>query len=279
MELTTSIGALIGGVMGLGVFVVLAGATGRGVVRSRSSRFSANSLRGVALGVGTAVVVWLVSGWPTLAVALGVLVALTPGVGRRAIRPRDEQELVEAIATWTEQVRDTLSAASGLEQAIGASVVHAPRVLRAPLERLAAHAAYGSLGDGLRRFADEVDHPTADFVVAALSTAHEHQARELGQLLSHVAECARSESRMRSRVWVGRARTRSAVRIVAGVVVTFVVGLVLFNRAYLEPYSNAGGQAVLAVVLATFGLGLSLMHRMSQIEVPERFVRRRAVTR
>lgn len=279
MTRAASLGALIGGVIGLGVFVAAAGVSGRAVVAGRSFRPSSTVLRAVALGTVVVTITWLVTGWPTLAVALALGVAATPGIGRPAIRPRDEQELVEAIATWTEQVRDTLSAASGLEQAIGASVAHAPRVLRQPLERLAAHAAYGSLSDGLRRFADEVDNPTADFVVAALSTANDHQARDLGQLLSHVADCARAESRMRSRVWVGRARTRSAVRIVGGVVVTFVLGLAVFNREYLEPYSSASGQVVLAAVLAAFGLGLVLMHQMSRIEVPERFVRRRVSPR
>jgi Flp pilus assembly protein TadB len=131
------------------------------------------------------------------------------------------------------------------------------------------------LQDGLRRFAEEVDHPTADFVVAALVTATQHQARDLGVLLGHVAQCARDESRMRSRVWVGRARTRSAVRIITGVVSAFVGGLFIFNRAYLDPYTSIQGQLILSCILVMFATAIVLMHSMSHIQAPERFIRRR----
>ena len=77
---------------------------------------------------------------------------------------------------------------------------------------------------------------------------------------------------MRGRIWVGRARTRSSVRIVAAVVATFVLGLVVLNRAYLEPYSTAAGQAVLAAILVAFAAALSWMGRMARVDVPERFL-------
>jgi Flp pilus assembly protein TadB len=110
--------------------------------------------------------------------------------------------------------------------------------------------SYGSLTEGLRRFAEDVDHPTADFVAAALVTATQHQARDIGVLLGHLAQCARDESRMRSRVWVGRSRTRSAVRIITGVISVFVGGLFIFNRDYLQPYESVEGQLILSMILS-----------------------------
>jgi Flp pilus assembly protein TadB len=183
--------------------------------------------------------------------------------------------LVDAIASWTEQLRDTLAGAHGLEQAIIATAKHAPLPIIKAVERLAAFMSYGSLTDGLRRFAEDVDHPTADFVAAALVTATQHQARDIGVLLGHLAQCARDESRMRSRVWVGRSRTRSAVRIITGVISVFVGGLFIFNRDYLQPYESVEGQLILSMILMAFVVAVVMMHAMSQIEVPERFVRRR----
>jgi tight adherence protein B len=216
------------------------------------------------------------TGWPALAIALMLGLMATPGVGRRPIKQRDERELVEAVATWTEQIRDTLAGAHGLEEAIVAASQRVPAAIDEPVKRLTAYMAYGRLEDGLRRFAMDVDHPTADFVVAALSTANQFQARDISQLLGHVAQCARDESRMRSRVWVSRARTRSAIRIISLVVVVFTGGLVIFNRPYLEPYSTFEGQVVLGLVLATFVAALALMHRMSTIAMPRRFISRRS---
>jgi hypothetical protein len=219
----------------------------------------------------------VVTGWVVVAGSVAMLVAAIPGIGRPYIQTRNEQELVDGIAAWTEQLRDTLAGAHGLEQAIVATSIHAPLVLQTQVKKLASYIGYGSLEDGLRRFGDELNNSTADFVVAALVTASQHQARDLGMLLTQIAQCARDESKMRIRVWVGRARTRSAVKIIATVIALFVLGLFLFNRPYLQPYSSIQGQIVLSGILGIFSASLSLMQSMAKIIEPERFVRRRMV--
>jgi len=275
MRLVVTFGC--GALIGLGLYsVITARQGGLSIVIRRS--FEGRAFRPVLVFVPLAgAVAFALTGWPALGVAVSLALALMPGVGRRPVRRRDERELVEAIATWTEQVRDTLAGAHGLQEAIVAASQRAPSAIEAAVHRLTAYMAYGRLEDGLRRFAADVNHPTADFVVAALSTANQFQARDLNQLLTHVAQCAREESRMRSRVWVSRARTRTAIRIIAVVVVVFTGGLVVFNRRYLEPYSSLEGQVVLAAVLTVFASALVLMHRLSTISLPERFITRRAV--
>ena len=268
---------LSGATVGLGVFLLLiprgVQSTWMNLVGLRSFQF-----RLAQLAIPSAFVVMLVvTGWAVVAGSVALLVAAIPGIGRPYIQPRNEQELVDGIATWTEQLRDTLAGAHGLEQAIVATSVHAPLVLQTQVKKLASYIGYGSLEDGLRRFGDELNNSTADFVVAALVTASQHQARDLGMLLTQIAQCARDESKMRSRVWVGRARTRSAVKIIATVIALFVLGLFLFNRPYLQPYSSIQGQVVLSGILGVFAVSLSLMQSMAKIIEPERFVRRRMV--
>jgi Flp pilus assembly protein TadB len=268
---------LSGATVGLGVFLLLiprgVQSTWLNLVGPRSFQF-----RLAQLTIPFAFVVMLVvTGWAVVAGSVALLVAAIPGIGRPYIQGRNEQELVDGIATWTEQLRDTLAGAHGLEQAIVATSVHAPLVLQTQVKKLASYIGYGSLEDGLRRFGDELNNSTADFVVAALVTASQHQARDLGMLLTQIAQCARDESKMRSRVWVGRARTRSAVKIIATVIALFVLGLFLFNRPYLQPYSSIQGQVVLSGILGVFAVSLSLMQSMAKIIEPERFVRRRMV--
>lgn len=277
--------------------VALAGAAcGAGVLRLRASLARAGDDAGEARRVAAArvraldraVVVRLataaaaglgalvVLGWPVVALGVGVATwlgaRLVGGSGRR-----DERALVEAIAQWTEQLRDTIAGSHGLEQAIVATAAYAPAPLAVPVRRLAAGVAYGRLGAGLRRLADEVGHPTMDFVCAALVAASEHRAREIAALLGRLAECARDEGRMRTRVWVGRARTRSAVRIISGVVAAFVLGLLVLHRDYLAVYATWGGQLILCGILAAFVGALAALDRMSRIDVPDRFVRRRVM--
>ena len=266
-----------GAIVGLGVFLLSVPqgvkATWSALVNFKSFRFR---LAQIAIPLAFTLTL-IVTGWIVVAVSVALLAAAIPGIGRPYIQTRNEQELVDGIATWTEQLRDTLSGAHGLEQAIVATSIHAPLVLQAHVKKLAAFIGYGSLEDGIRRFGDDLDNSTSDFVVAALVTASQHQARDLGMLLTQIAQCARDESKMRSRVWVSRARTRSAIKIIATVIASFVIGLFTFNRTYLQPYSSIQGQVVLSVILGVFAFSLSLMQSMAKITEPERFVRRRTM--
>lgn len=187
----------------------------------------------------------------------------------------DVRGVIDAVATWTEQLRDTISAAGGLEQAIAATEELAPAALRRDVRRLVSDIKYGDAEQALRRFADSVAHPSCDFVVAALVTAHRHQAREVGELLSHLAECAREESRVHLRVWVSRARLRSALRIVKIVIVTFTLGLLILDAAYLEPFVSGQGMIVLSAILADFVLALLLLAKLESRQQVHRFIARR----
>jgi Flp pilus assembly protein TadB len=230
-------------------------------------------------GPATAFLVFLLTSWLLVSVVIGLVVGAVPALQSKQRLRRDERGLAEAIATWTEQLRDTLAGAHGLEQAIVATSVHAPLAISSAVSRLSAQIQYGKLSDGLRRFADDVDHPTCDFVSAALITATEYQARDLAQLLSHLAQCARDEGRMRTRIWVGRARTRSSVRIISFVVVGFVGALLVFNRDYLIVYSSFEGQVILSGIFVLFGCALVMLDQFSRIAAPQRFIRRREIAR
>lgn len=184
-----------------------------------------------------------------------------------------QRQLVESIAAWTENLRDTMSAASGLEQAIIATAERSPKAIEAPLQRLVASLRYESLEVSLRRFADEVDHPTCDFVVAALTTSSRHQTRDIHTLLGHLSECARAECHLYLRIWVSRARSRTAVRIITAVVLAFVGGLVLFNRQYLAPFFSFTGASVALVISATFITSLVWLSRIADVQTPDRLLR------
>ena len=263
-----------GAIIGLGAFFVLVARRGRVKPRLTLVQRQAASPVHLVVGVSTALATWFITGWTISAAIIGI-VAGAVSVAARQRRRRDEQALVEALAIWTDQLRDMLAGSNGLEQTIIATAPHAPAILRQPLERLVATMSYTPLAQALDRFADDVNHPTADFIVSALSTAATRQVRELGVLLGHLSTCARDEARMHVRVWVGRARTRSSVRIIAGVIIVFVGGLAVFSPRYLEPYQTAQGQLVLSLVILTFAGALLSMQRLAALVVPERFVGRR----
>lgn len=268
-----------GSAIGLGVFVCAAAWRGRFRLAGLSQQRTQLSLRHVAVAVVVLVGTWVITGWTLAAATIaGVATMGSIALSRHGQR-RDDRALVDALAVWTEQLRDMLAGSNGLEQTIIATSTHAPVALREPLERLVASMSYSSMTQGLQRFARDVDHPTADFVVAALSTAATRQVRELGALLGHLAACARDEARMHTRIWVGRSRTRSAVRIIAGVIGVFVGGLVMLSPEYLAPYRSAEGQLVLSAVVLVFFAALLMMQRLAVVVAPDRFVGRRTEAR
>ena len=270
-----------GAAFGLGLFGVLltvkrinetAGKSYFSIIEVKTKLLNSMQFLG---GPAIAVVAYLVTGWLLVSVVTGLVVSAVPALKSKQRLRRDERGLADAIATWTEQLRDTLAGAHGLEQAIVATSLHAPLAISSAVGRLSAQIQYGKLSDGLRRFADDVDHPISDFVSAALITATEYQARDLAQLLGHLAQCARDEGRMRTRIWVGRARTRSSVRIISVVVISFVSGLIVFNREYLSVYSSFDGQVILSGIFILFGSSLMMLDQFSRISAPQRFIRRR----
>jgi Flp pilus assembly protein TadB len=225
-------------------------------------RLAAVALLAGALG-------YFVTHWP-MAVPICVLAVLGSeglggGSGRKVI------SRLEAIATWTEMLRDTLSSAAGLNQALLATAAMAPEPIGLPVARLAARMTSGvPLSSALVACGDELADPAADTVVACLVMAATERAQRLNDLLGAMAAATREEVDMRLRIESSRASGRTAVRTVTGFSLGFFLLMALFALPYMAPYTTAAGQMVLGVVGILFGLGLMLMARMVR---PESFSR------
>lgn len=263
--------AILGALAGLGVLLAVTGLRRSGESRPdpRLSRIAERfreqaTWPRVASTVITAAVVAAVTRWPAGTVLAGLAAWFLP----RALGPDRQHarglEKIEAIASWTEMLRDTIAAAAGLEQAILASEPVAPGPVREHVALLAARIRRGQrLPAALRTFAAEIADPTADLVAAALLLAAEQQARDLAQLLGTLADSARQHAVMRMRVAAGRARVRTAARIIIAVTMLLVIGLLAWSRPFLAPYGTAAGQLMLLVVGGCFAAGFWWLHKIS----------------
>ncbi|WP_245573271.1 type II secretion system F family protein [Amycolatopsis benzoatilytica] len=240
---------------------VRAAATRAGDAASRPRRGLA--LRAGAAG-GAAVLVTAVTGWIAGGVLAGAAAWFLPALigpdrvsGRRIAR-------AEAIASWTEMLRDVLSSAAGLEQAVTATAALAPAPVRREVLALTARLHSGQrLPAALRRLAGELADPTADLVLAALVLASQQPTRRLADLLGSLAAAARQHVAMRLRVDAGRARTRTSARVIAATTLAFAAGVVAFDRGYLEPYDTPAGQAILAAVGCLFAAGFAWLSKIT----------------
>ncbi|MEU5892826.1 type II secretion system F family protein [Streptomyces sp. NPDC047461] len=219
------------------------------------------------------IVVLLLTQWAVAGIAAGVLVFFWDRLFGGAGEERAAMKRVEALAGWTESLRDTIAGAVGLEQAIPASARASAPVLRPHLDALVDRLrARTPLPDALQHLADEIDDASADIIVAALILNARLRGPGLRQVLGALAKSAREEVDMRNRVMAQRASTRRSVQIVVAVSVAFVLGLSVFNREFVEPYGTAIGQVVLAIVCGLFALGFWWLRKLSTIETPERFL-------
>jgi Flp pilus assembly protein TadB len=232
------------------------------------------SLRGrMPIGVLVGLLALVVTRWPVAAIAATGLAMGWPALMGGARAERRDAERLEALAIWTESLRDTIAGAVGLEQAIIATSRAAPAPIAVELITLADRLRVRvPLSTALHRLADDLDDASADLVVAALLLNSRLRGPGLRQVLTSLSDSARAELEMRGRVMAGRAATRRSVQIVVAVTVGFVLLLVLFNPTYVEPYRHPFGQLILVVVVGFFGAGFLWLKRLSSYDVPERFL-------
>jgi tight adherence protein B len=233
-------------------------------------RLAACAAAGVAAG--------LVTRWPVAAVLAACAAWSLPALVGPDRPHKRRLARIEAVATWTESLRDTLSAAAGLEQAIVATAVMAPDSIPDEMERLAARLRRGDrLPYALRVFATELDDATADLVVTALVMAAERNARHVSELLSSLATAARDQASLRMRIAAGRARVRTSTRVITAVTLAMAAGLALFDHRYLAPYDTATGQLVLVVVGVSFAAGFWWLSKIATVtEAPRVLAGRQA---
>jgi tight adherence protein B len=278
------IAALLGLVFGLAVVGIVLAATGRlgpvdspatgeaeaeGPVQGRR-RFP---LGRAALSGAAVAAVWAATAWPVAAIGAGALIWFAPKLFGGEAAFRTELARIDAVASWTESLRDNLAAAAGLEQTITASARYAPPALQTEVNDLAAdlHAGLG-LETSLRAFAARVDDETCDLAVMALCEAAV-RAGNLAAVLDDLAAAAREEAAMRMRIHTSRARVRTAARVITGVTVAMAAGLIGLGGNYLDPYDTPIGQVVLAIAFGCTALGLVWLHRLAAAAPPASFLR------
>jgi tight adherence protein B len=265
--------ALSGAGIVVGVLLVLDGATRRERTAPRRVR-STTRLELPRLGLAAAVATTLlvVTRWPVAALAGAAAGWFAPDLTSSKASQQRAVARTEALATWTEMLRDTLAGAHGLEEAIVTSADVAPAPIETEVRALAERLRRQPIDLALAEFGRELAHPIGDLVVTALLLAASGSTGDLNELLGTLAVSARDEAGMRLRVEASRARLRTAVRVIALCTGTTALGLVVLSRRYLEPYGSATGQIVLLFVVAAWATALWWLARMGSFVAPERFL-------
>lgn len=237
-------------------------------------RVDVRRLGGRALvAVVVAVVVLAATRWVLPALVCGAMGWWVTGlIADRDRRGPGELERVEALATWTEQLRDVLMAGDQPIGAIQATVATCPEPVRPQVRALASRLGRQPEQVVLRQFADDLDDPTADLIAAGLLVALTKGGRA-ERVLSSLAQQARHQAERRKLLEAEREPARREVWWVTGLMTAQLVGGLVFARSsYLAPYRTLGGQVVLCVLLGAFLALIVYVQRLSRFTRPARFL-------
>lgn len=224
-------------------------------VRHRAPRW----VMAAASGVGAVAV----TGWPALGLAACGAVLFIPAVLRSDTQAVGRIDRAEAVEEWARRVADVLAIGVGLEQALVSAARTAPESIAGEAATLSARIAAGTPTESaLRRFADDLDDPSSDLVVAALILAARRRGPGIAVALTALAESVGEEVAARRRIEADRAKPRATARAVS-VITVLVLAVGLLNRQYTQPYATTLGQIVLAATLAFFAATLWWMHAMT----------------
>lgn len=254
----------------LAVVVLLAGDRPAGVRRSTADHGRGVRLAGAA---AAALVVLAASGWAVAAIVVAVGCWYAIGTWQnRNVNGVGDVQLIDALASWIENLRDVLIAGDQPIGAINATVATCPDAIRPQVRRLAAGLGRQDPAIVFRRFADDIDDPLGDLVAAGLLIAVQRGARTAA-VLGSLAEQARRQADRRRLVEAERAPIHREVMLLTVIMGALVLGLLVFGRSeYLEPYDTAGGQLFLGTVLAIYAVLLLRVQRLARFPKPSRFL-------
>ncbi len=226
------------------------------------------------LAIPAGAIVMLLTGWVAAGLGAAALVLVGPALLRPSAGSQRHIDRLEALASWTRRMGDLL--ASGAAQTLQDAVERAAATSPAPIEdetkALATRMGPRGMEPALRQFAKEIADPVGDHVAMALIVRARHGATGLADVLTALATDVDEQVRMRRGILAEQKKAVSNIRMILGLTVIVWVGLSLFARSYMAPYSTVGGQLALTLIVAGFAATIWWLQKLSRPVVGSRFL-------
>ncbi len=285
-------GAFLGLVLGLGLFLVLRSGSPPSVrsepkaqtVTDRTRDLLAQAgIEGVTpnqlftlsgvLGLLTALLVFATSQVPLIGLIFGCFVGAAPFV---LVRRRRNQRSTELREVWPEAVDNLASGVrAGLSLPEGLTQLgeRGPEQLRSAFRRFGEdYRATGRFGESLDRLKTNLADPVGDRVVEALRMAREVGGTDLGRLLRTLSTFLREDARTRSELETRQGWTINAARL--ALCAPWIVLLLLASKPNaVAAYSSSAGTLVLLGGAATSFVAYRVMMRIARLPTERRVLR------
>ena len=202
----------------------------------------------------------MLTGWLILIVVLPLLALGLPYL-LILPKPRDIQ-LLEALDRWVRSLAVTLGTGKSIIDAIRISRRTAPPLLADEINLLVTRVNNRwETRDALMRFADAIDSPDVDGVVAALILASSRGANGASVTLQALADSIQAQLKGRRVIEVERSKPYVVVRQVTVISLSTLVLVFLLSPNFFAPYRTPLGQTLLSALLIIYLASLLLMRR------------------
>ena len=202
----------------------------------------------------------MLTGWLILIVMLPLLALGLPYL-LILPKPRDIQ-LLEALDRWVRSLAATLGTGKSITDAIRISRRTAPPLLADEINLLVTRLNNRwETRDALMRFADAIDSPDVDGVVAALILASSRGANGASVTLQALADSIQAQLKGRRVIEVERSKPYVVVRQVTVISLSTLVLVFLLSPDFFAPYRTPLGQTLLSALLILYLASLLLMRR------------------
>jgi len=215
------------------------------------------------LSVITGCAAAMLTGWLILIVVLPLLALGLPYL-LILPKPRDI-ELLEALDRWVRSLAATLATGKSITDAIRISRRTAPPLLADEINLLVTRLNNRwETRDALMRFADAIDSPDADGVVAALILASSRGANGASVTLQALADSIQTQLKGRRAIEVERSKPYVVVRQVTVISLSTLALVFASSPSFFAPYRTPLGQVLLSVLLIIYIASLLLMRRKAR---------------
>ncbi len=230
-----------------------------GIARAR--HFSPVQVAAAALaGIG----VFATTGWIAGGLVGASIGWCAPSISMARRERTASRERLRAIAGWIETIRDLMSSAAGLEEAVRIASEMAPAMLAGPTSRLTNRIPTVGFARALTAFGEELADPIVDYIVAALIIGSEQGSSHLNELLTTAASTVRAQVSTRERIEASRAGTFTSASTMLLITVLMIFYMVMTQSGYMAWYGTFAGQCILLLVGALMSFGLLSLNRMSR---------------
>ena len=285
-------GAVLGGLFGLGLLLIWRSGTRRPPPKPRSgptltertgellAQAGYPAIRAQQLfalcAVSAVVVLLLVAGVsrsPSIAVAFAGFAGYAPIA---LVKVRRRQRTVELRDVWPDVVDNLASAVRAgmsLPEAVAQVAIRGPEQLREPFQAFAEdYRASGRFGECLDRLKSQLADPVADRIIESLRVAREVGGTDLGRLLRTLSQFLREDARTRAELETRQGWTVNAARL-ALCAPWAVLGMLALRPETVVAYNSPTGVLVLAVGGGVSLLAYRVMLRIARLPDEERVLR------